>query len=140
MHPARMNLIESKSKSKSTHLGLISLSLLAVSCSMTTINTDQYQGETATEQTNNGPVAELHRLAISALDQQQYNQSVNYLQRAIKIEPRNAHSWHYLAQSYWQMENYPQCLDMVQRSYSYSNAADHLDRANDVLKTQCLAN
>jgi cytochrome c-type biogenesis protein CcmH/NrfG len=138
MHPARMNLI--KSKSKSTHLGLISLSLLAASCSMTTINTDQYQGEATTEQTINGPVAELHRLAISALDKQQYNQSVNYLQRAIKIEPRNAQSWHYLAQSYWKMKNYPQCLDMVQRSYSYSKAIDHLDHANDVLKTQCLAN
>ncbi|MFT5811094.1 MAG: putative Zn-dependent protease, partial [Rubritalea sp.] len=71
--------------------------------------------------------------------QQQYDRSVNYLQRAIKIEPRNAHTWHYLAKSYWHKKNYPQCLDMIQRSYSYSTVEDDLDRANDALKTQCLA-
>ncbi|MFT4608501.1 MAG: hypothetical protein ACI8ZV_002195, partial [Chitinophagales bacterium] len=29
--------------------------------------------------------------------------------------------------------------DMIQRSYSYSTVEDDLDRANDALKTQCLA-
>jgi Tfp pilus assembly protein PilF len=135
MYPARINLI----RAKSTRVGLIVLSLLAVSCSVSTINTDRYQVESTTEQASNGPVVELHRLAIRALNQQQYGQAVNYLQRAIKIEPRNAHSWHYLAQSYWHKKSYPQCLDMIERSYSYSTVEDDLDRANSALKTQCLA-
>jgi Tfp pilus assembly protein PilF len=135
MYPARINLI----RAIPTHVGLIVLSLLALSCSVSTINTDRYQGETTTEQASKGPVVELHRLAISALNRQQYVQAVNYLQRAIKIEPRNAHSWHYLAQSYWHKKSYPQCLDMIERSYSYSTAEDDLDRANSSLKTQCLA-
>ncbi len=135
MYPARINLI----RTRSTKIGLILLSLLAASCSVPTINTDQYQGEITTEQASDGPVVELHRLAISALNQKQYDRSVNYLQRAIKIEPRNAHSWHYLAQSYWHKKNYLQCLDMIERSYSYSKVEDDLDRANDALKTQCLA-
>ncbi|MFT5597794.1 MAG: putative Zn-dependent protease [Urechidicola sp.] len=139
MHPVRINLVSIKA----TNIGLILLSFLAASCSVPTINTNQYQGEVTTEkssnQASNGPVLELQRLATSALNQQQYDRSVNYLQRAIKIEPRNAHTWHYLAKSYWHKKNYPQCLDMIQRSYSYSTVEDDLDRANDALKTQCLA-
>jgi Tfp pilus assembly protein PilF len=135
MHPARINLI----RTKPTKIGLIVLTLLTVSCSVQVINTDQYQGEIITEKASNGAVGELHYLAISALNQQQYDRSVNYLQRAIKIEPRNAHSWHYLAQSYWHQKSYRQCLDMVERSYSYSSVEDDLDGANDALKTQCLA-
>jgi Tfp pilus assembly protein PilF len=135
MYPDRINLI----RIKPLKIGLVVLSLLVTSCSVPTINTDQYHGKTTTEQASNGPVVELQRLAISALNQQQYDQSVNYLQRAIKIEPRNAHSWHYLAQSYWHKKSYRQCLDMIERSYSYSTVDDDLDRANDALKTQCLA-
>ena len=135
MHPARTNLM----RIKPIKIGLIVLSLLAASCSVPMINTDQYHGDTSTEQASNGPVVELQRLAIGALNQQQFDQSVNYLQRAIKIEPRNAHSWHYLAQSYWHKKSYPQCLDMIERSTSYSTLEDDLDRANAALKTQCLA-
>jgi cytochrome c-type biogenesis protein CcmH/NrfG len=135
MHPARTNLI----KLNPIKIGLIVLSLLATSCSVPMINTDQYHGETTTEQASDGPIVELHRLAIKALNQQQFDRSVNYLQRAIKIEPRNAHSWHYLAQSYWHKKSYRQCLDMIERSTSYSTVEDDLDRANGALKTQCLA-
>lgn len=135
MHPVKINL----TRIKSTRIGLIVLSLLAVSCSVPMINTDQYHGESTTQQASNSPVTELQHLAISALNQEQYDRSVNYLQRAIKIEPRNAHSWHYLAQTYWHKKSYLQCLDMIERSYSYSTPEDDLDRANEALKTQCLA-
>ncbi len=134
MYPARMNLI----RIKSTKIGLILLTMLAVSCSLPTVNTDQYHGVKTTENASNGPVTELHRLAISASNQQQYDQSVSYLQRAIKIEPRNARSWYYLAQSYWYKKSYRQCLDMIERSYSYSSVEDGLDNANDELKTLCM--
>ena len=118
----------------------ILLSLFIVSCAVPTIDTKQYHGDTNQSQASSGPVAELQRLAISALNRQQFDQAVTYLQRAIKIEPRNALSWHYLAQSYWHKKSFRQCLDMIERAYSYSTAEDDLDRANAALKTQCSAN
>lgn len=123
----------------SIRLLLIAFSLLIASCSVPTINTEQYHGETTQQQASNGPVLELQRLAITSLNQQMFDQAINHLQRAIKIEPRNALSWHYLAQSYWHKNSFQQCVDMVERSYSYSTPEDDLDRANNTLKAQCQA-
>ena len=117
----------------------IVLSLLVVSCAVPTIDTEQYHDEVNQSQASNAPVEELQRLAIAALNEQQFDQAVGYLQRAIKIEPRNALNWHYLAQSYWHKKSYSQCLDMIERAYSYSTVKDDLDDANEVLKSQCLA-
>jgi cytochrome c-type biogenesis protein CcmH/NrfG len=118
---------------------LIILTVLASACTVPMINTDQYQYVKTTEQASNGPVVELQRLASDALNLQQYDLSINYLQRAIKLEPRNAHSWHYLAKTYWHIQSFSQCLDMIERSYSYSQVNDDLDSSNNELKTQCLA-
>lgn len=123
----------------STRILAVLLSLLVASCAVPTIDTEQYHGAPTATQASNGAVSELQGFAISALNQQQYDSAVNYLQRAIKIEPRNALSWHYLAQSYWHKKSYSQCLDMIERSYSYSSIEDDLDRANAALKTQCQA-
>ena len=111
--------------------------LLIVSCAIPTIDTEQYHDAVNQSQPSNAAVTELQRLAIGALNQQQFDQAVGYLQRAIKIEPRNALNWHYLAQSYWHKKSYSQCLDMIERAYSYSTLDDDLDRANDALKAQC---
>ncbi len=111
--------------------------LLIASCSGTEITQVRYQSEATGSQRIDGPVAELHRKATEALNAKHYQQSVEYLQRAIKIEPRNAFSWHYLAQTYWHSKNYARCRDMVKRSISYSSAVDDLDRANTLLMTQC---
>ena len=92
-----------------------------------------------TDQPSHSPVVELQRLANDALEQQQYDLSISFLQRAIKLEPRNPYSWHYLAQNYWYKQSYLQCLDMVQRSYSYSRVVDDLDSANHALRTHCMA-
>jgi len=135
MQSARINSLSIKL----TKFRLIVLSLLASACSVSSVNTDRYQGEISTDQAGHSPVVELQRLANDALDQQQYDLSISFLQRAIKIEPRNPYSWHYLAQNYWYKKSYLQCQDMVQRSYSYSTVTDDLDSANDALKNQCLA-
>jgi Tfp pilus assembly protein PilF len=119
---------------------VVVFSILIASCAVPTIDTEQYHGETNQSQASSGPVAELQRLAIRALNEQQLDQAVGYLQRAIKIEPRNALSWHYLAQSYWHKKDYSHCLDMIERAYSYSSVEDDLDRANAALKIQCQAN
>ena len=48
-----------------------------------------------------GAVAELQRNAREALARRAYQQAIDYLQRAIRIDPRNPFSWHYLAETYW---------------------------------------
>ena len=99
--------------------------------------TNRYQSASVAPQATSGPIAELHRNAISALAQNRLKQAIEFLQRAIKIEPRNAFSWHYLAQSYWHDKNYAKCLAMIERSQSYSQPEDDLDRANEALQHQC---
>ncbi len=98
---------------------------------------NRYQSASVRPQVSDGPIAELHRNAITALAQNNAKQAIEYLQRAIKIEPRNAFSWHYLAQSYWQDNSFEKCLAMIERSYSYSQPEDDLDRANQALQDQC---
>ncbi len=110
--------------------------LIITGCTLEpTVN--RYQTRVAEAPSISAPVAELQKSAIYALAKNNTRQAIEFLQRAIKIEPRNAFSWHYLAQSYRQDENYAKCLAMVERSYSYSTAADKLDQANQVLKNQC---
>ncbi|MCP4488708.1 MAG: tetratricopeptide repeat protein [Gammaproteobacteria bacterium] len=99
--------------------------------------TNRYQAKVAETRSTKVPVDALQQSAIYALAQNNTRQAIEFLQRAIKIEPRNAFSWHYLAQSYQQNKNYAKCLAMVERSYSYSTTADDLDRANQALQTLC---
>jgi tetratricopeptide (TPR) repeat protein len=97
----------------------------------------RYQTASIASERSIGPVAKLHRQAISAISQNHYPQAIEYLQRAIKIEPRNAFSWHYLAQAYWHTKQYGSCLEMIKRSISYSSKLDDLERANKALISQC---
>ncbi len=117
--------------------GLLILLILIASCSGPEIVPERYQTASIGSERTVGPVAELHRKAISAIHQDRYPQAVEYLQRAIKIEPRNAYSWHYLALTYWQSNQYGRCIDMINRSISYSSEQDDLERANAALLAQC---
>jgi Tfp pilus assembly protein PilF len=117
--------------------GLLLVLLLIAACSGPSVTSVRYETEATGSQRSEGPVAELHRKALSALNQQNYQQSIEYLHRAIKIEPRNAYSWHYLAQTYWRSKDYDRCRDMLNRSISYSSEQDNLDRANATLMSQC---
>lgn len=98
---------------------------------------NRYQQASSSGKVITGPVAELHKKALAAIGQQAYQQASDFLQRAIRIEPRNPFSWHYLAQNYWHSGDYPRCLAMLERSFSYSSAADGLDRKNEFIKQQC---
>lgn len=84
-----------------------------------------------------GAVAELQRNAREALSRRAYQQAIDYLQRAIRIEPRNPFSWHYLAETYWRSGDPARCLQMVERSFSYSTSRDRLEDANQKLKARC---
>ena len=97
---------------------------------------NQYQSESGTVQPGAEPVTELQNQAITALEDAQYQQAIEYLQRAIKIQPRNAWSWHYLAKSYWYQDQYDRCLEMIERSGSYAED-DEISSANEQLRAQC---
>ncbi len=99
---------------------------------------NRYQQARVETQTNTGAVAELQQKAIRALEQQNTRLSIDYLERAIKIEPRNAMSWHYLAKSYFQQQDFGKCLAMIERSMSYGYRSDDFFHANEVLKKKCL--
>ena len=117
--------------------GWIIITMTLSSCTSTPQEVNQYQIEPVSTRSDSGPVVELQRKAVSALASNQTKASIQFLQRAIKIEPRNAFSWHYLAKSYLQDKNFEKCLDMIERSRSYSNPVDKLDRANEQIKKQC---
>lgn len=115
---------------------LVLLSLLVTACALEP-RYNQYQLPPQQSQPGQGAVAELQRNAREALSRQDYQQAVDYLQRAIKIEPRNPHSWHYLAETYWRSGDRRRCVEMVERSFSYSSSEDDLDHANQQLREKC---
>ncbi len=86
-----------------------------------------------------GPVAELRRQATAALQQQAFAQAIELLQRAIRIEPRDPYSWHYLAETYHRSGDSARCLEMVARAQSYSAAGSDLQTANQRLQARCEA-
>jgi Tfp pilus assembly protein PilF len=98
---------------------------------------NRYELPAAAGQPGESAVAQLQRKAREALEHSDYQQAVDYLQRAIKIEPRNPYSWHYLAETYWLSGDLRRCAEMADRSFSYSSEADRLDAANRRLKEQC---
>ena len=82
-------------------------------------------------------VVELQRAASQALEDRSYQQAVDYLQRAIKIEPRNPWSWYYLGQTYWRSGDNRRCLEMVERAFSYSGGDAKLEYVNQLLRQNC---
>lgn len=98
---------------------------------------NRYQDNIEVSKLEAGPVTELQNQALAALNEEQYQLAVDYLQRAIKIQPRNAWSWHYLAQTYWRDDQHDRCLAMIERSNSYGSFDEDLMSANDRLKPKC---
>ena len=83
-------------------------------------------------------VIQLQNQALAAINEDQYQLAIDYLQRAIKIEPRNAWSWYYLADIYWRSGQYQRCQAMSERSMDYAASDDdQLARANAELLEQC---
>ncbi len=117
-------------------LCLVLLALVLTACTLEP-RYNQYQVPTQQSQPGQAAVAELQRNARDALSRREYQQAVDYLQRAIKIDPRNPHSWHYLAETYWRSGDLRLCVEMVERSFSYSSSADDLDHANQQLREIC---
>jgi cytochrome c-type biogenesis protein CcmH/NrfG len=100
------------------------------------IQTEQYHDEIKPQNASKA-LNGLQLKALQLMSQSEFEQSINYLQRAIKVEPRDPLNWHYLAQNYWQLKDYPNCRAMIQRSKSYSQLDPDLNRANHALLKQC---
>ena len=82
-------------------------------------------------------VSQLQNQALAAINEDQYSLATDYLQRAIKIQPRNAWSWHYLADIHWRQGQHERCIAMIERSEGYAGADKQLDRENVRLREQC---
>ena len=92
---------------------------------------------TASSQTASSPVIQLQNQALAAINEDQYQLAIDYLQRAIKIQPRDPWSWHYLADIYWRQGQYDRCLAMIDRSSGYVVNDAALVKANANLRAQC---
>jgi Tfp pilus assembly protein PilF len=118
-------------------LAIPSILSVVTACSVPQKPPNQYQDSIEVSQLEVRPVTELQNQALAALGEAQYQLAVDYLQRAIKIQPRNAWSWHYLAQTYWRDAQYDRCLAMIERSNSYGSFDEALTAANDRLRPKC---
>jgi predicted Zn-dependent protease len=121
-----------------SRLLILSLLLLSGACSVPQSPANRYQSDIEIDQPEASPVTELQSQALAAIKRNEYQQAIDYLQRAIKIQPRNAWNWHYLAQAYWHDGNYDRCLAMIDRSSSYGSYDQPLISANDKLQPKCL--
>ena len=120
-----------------SRLVIIAMLVLGVACSVSQKPANRYQSDIEIDQPEASPVTELQSQALAAIKRNEYQQAINYLQRAIKIQPRNAWNWHYLAQAYWHDGNYDQCLAMIDRSSSYGSYDQPLSSANEKLLPKC---
>lgn len=119
-------------------LALLVLLLIGVGCSVSEEPQENpYQSPVDSGESGSEPIRLLHNQALAAINESQYQQASDYLQRAIKIEPRNAWSWHYLADVYWRRGELERCLAMIQRSQSYAVDDEQLASANQLLMAQC---
>ena len=91
----------------------------------------------ATPQATPQAVIQLQNQALAAINEDQYSLATDYLQRAIKIQPRNAWSWHYLADIHWRQGQHDRCIAMIERSEGYAGADKQLDSENVRLREQC---
>jgi Tfp pilus assembly protein PilF len=115
---------------------LILQALVACTTPKPLFRTDQYHADEP-ELTKPPVLNGLQLKALQLMNQQQFEQSLLYLQRAVKVEPRNALNWHYMAQNYWHLENYSECRSMIKRAQAYSQFDADLQKANQTLLQQC---
>ena len=123
-------------------LALLALVAVCSACSIPEPEPDnRYQRSIETEtqaiEATAAPVTQLHNQALAAINEDQYPLAIDYLQRAIRIQPRNPWSWHYLADIYWRRGERERCLEMIERSQSYNQGDAQLDDANRALRPQC---
>jgi Flp pilus assembly protein TadD len=123
-------------------LAITSLLLVCSACQVPEQASDnRYQRAietTVSAQESRSPaVIQLQNQALAAINEDQYQLAIDFLQRAIKIQPRDAWSWHYLADIDWRRGEYEHCRAMIERSSGYAPNDVQLGEANAALLAQC---
>ena len=85
----------------------------------------------------NPAVIALADTARSDIAEYRYAQAAASLERALRIEPRNARLWHELARVRLGQEDYPQAENLAKRSNSYAMNDGALRHANWKLIAEC---
>jgi cytochrome c-type biogenesis protein CcmH/NrfG len=113
--------------------------LVTASCqSLTKTETIPYQAtDPADPLPTSSAVEYLQQKAKQAGQAKDHDLAINYLQRAIKLEPRNSQSWHLMAGSYAANNEFGPCRQFVLRSITYSKADSALEPSNQLLWQQC---
>ena len=117
--------------------GLLLILLAACMPPQPVLTTEQYHQPESAQQEPRKPLNGLQLEAFRLMNQQQFEQAIDYFQRAIRIEPRDPLNWFYLAQNYWHLQDYAQCRAMLQRSMSYNQFDQDLKRNSMILLQQC---
>ena len=117
------------------------LALVTACQSPKQVSDNPYQRPSAADSiettTQSAPVRQLHNQALAALNEDQYQLAVDYLQRAIKIEPRNGWSWYYLADVHWRQGEFDRCRSMLDRAAAYVQEDAELNRLGRELRERC---
>jgi len=80
-----------------------------------------------------GPGGALYSSAKDAIGQGNYQQAEMALERALKIEPRNAHYWYTMAQVKYKQKQYSQTIQLCSKSKSLAGKNAQLLQLNEEL-------
>lgn len=80
--------------------------------------------------------ASLHEKARGYLAKGNYSQAEMTIERALRIDPRNAEIWHTFAQTKYMQKEYAQTINMCLKSKSLIGKNDRLQRKNNELISQ----
>ncbi len=81
-----------------------------------------------------GPAGSLYASAQDAMSRGNYQQAEITLERALRIEPRNAHYWYTMAQVKYKQGQYSQTVHLCSKSKTFAGKNSSLIRLNDSLK------
>lgn len=78
----------------------------------------------------------MYASAKEAINNGNYQQAEMALERALKIEPRNAHYWYTMAQTKFEQKQYAQTVHLCSKSKSLAGKNTQLLRLNDELQAK----
>ncbi len=86
-----------------------------------------------------GPAKGLYGEAEKAMTANQPGKAEMLIERALRIEPRNAHYWHTLARIKYEQAEYPQTIQFCLKSNSLAAGQPQLTERNNQLLHQARA-
>lgn len=118
------------------HIVIVSISFSAGACSIPFLDeskTDHETTQVAAVAPSSAAVDQLLLQAQEERQQQRYEQAANLLERAMRIEPRNAKLWYELASIRFLQGLYQQAIELANRSMALSEYDSSLVNENQAL-------